>query len=541
LNGSVDRWPILVSPHFDETLPSWLVRISGRYGVTPREILRACDIPPRAGLADIANALSTQRVASLLAVRWPTTPDKGPGLPPLAGEKLQRFCPLCIAEEPYWRELWAQPWQWACARHKVFYLTGCPRCGQAPWSSNDWRGHMSDVFRCTERVESVERKPSGTRKFCNYDLRSSPTMQASVQVIEAQALARKLGRHGLYKGSLMSVGRMTVRAGQALRAFEQLAGLSSRQEVKVVLQDDSKFVQYLTVASQAWVELASNTAGSTLNQLLGPTGRAFPLGPKSAMKVNELGPILTAAAIKPYAARVKKRTQLAFRVGREWPSAPIEMSGGSTQRLPEHLRSMPAAPAEWIPQALWSNAPDQRTSESSSMQPVVMSLCLLGMGRSSPWSVLALELGLPAHVRFATAVYLHGLSGQRWIRVLEDLEVLLARLAWSPPPINYRARRIVAGAPGVLSDALRSARTAKSTRDIDAVTVAAFWEAFTGGNIEFAPQGLALEAGSTQHADFLLKRRETTNENFEWFSAATRHIGQRVCVAADGPLQWRPP
>jgi hypothetical protein len=537
----IERWPILMVPQIDETLESWLVRFSARYGLSPRELLRALAIPVKADVAEIAFALSTPSISSLLAFRWPKKPQIVTSVTPLAGERLQRFCPLCLEEDPYWRDVWAQPRNWACPRHRVFYITKCPRCRKPPWSSNDWRGHRSDVFRCTERLDTITRSPSTPRKFCDYDLRNSETETVPATVLQAQDLGHILGRRGLYSGSFVSLGRMTVRAGQALRAFEQLAGLASRQEVKAVLEDDLNFIRYLSVASEGFSELSLGANDwHTLSDLLGPTGPVLPLGPKSTKKVVDNGPVLIAAAIKPFGAHLSKRTQLAFRVGREWPSAPIDTRAQSPQRLPDHLTTPPALPAEWIPQTLWSSPSDQHPTGGPTVERAVMSLCLLAMGRTSSWSELAFELGLPAHLRFAAANYLHGTAQLRWCSVLSELESLCSRLAESPPPINYRARRLVASTPNSLTDALRATSGRRSDR-VDQFVLAEFWERYTGGSIEFAPGALGLVAGTKQHRDYLSFRRELKLEETEWYAEAARYISQDSCGAADGPLEWRPP
>lgn len=141
-----DRWPIAVSPQFDELLSSWLHRLSYANGVAPRGFARVLGLGQGMWSAaldlslpsDVANLLrsntgvSTNKLTAMTLCRGLLKPL----LLPLRsngrrdGSTWLQFCPQCLAEDvhPYFRRRWRLASLITCTRHGSRLRDRCPSC-----------------------------------------------------------------------------------------------------------------------------------------------------------------------------------------------------------------------------------------------------------------------------------------------------------------------------------------------------------------------------------------------------------------------------
>lgn len=81
-------------------------------------------------------------------------------------QRLARFCPLCLMEEPVWKASWELMFHDACTHHRVWLVDQCSSCGQ-PLS---WRrGHL---LRCScgadLRQENPQAAPDSVHRLAGY-------------------------------------------------------------------------------------------------------------------------------------------------------------------------------------------------------------------------------------------------------------------------------------------------------------------------------------------------------------------------------------
>lgn len=67
----------------------------------------------------------------------------------------------------------------------------------------------------------------------------------------------------------------------------------------------------------------------------------------------------------------------------------------------------------------------------------------------------------------------------------------------SPTQFNYRLRRIIAADPQLIRRCVAK-RTCSRPQDIPQDAIAAVWAAYTGGDVHFAPPGIASESSKNK-------------------------------------------
>jgi hypothetical protein len=113
--------------------------------------------------------------------------------------KGSHFCPLCLKEsEGVWLSDWKLPWSFVCARHKVFLIDECPKCGRRPRA-----GRVGGLFPAFyERVPqpvlcnnsvlagSEEKRRAGNRNSqpCGCSFADLPGSVASEEILGIQSL-----------------------------------------------------------------------------------------------------------------------------------------------------------------------------------------------------------------------------------------------------------------------------------------------------------------------------------------------------------------
>ena len=194
---SQNLWPIRPKPKHDELLSSWICRIAAENQMqtsalcgavfpgerfTFREIDRTFDVATMETLAQ-GTGVSVDRIweASLLSdsgyvfdfrpvgtTEWilPTASVDGE-----SGNGLS-YCPLCLAEDPYYRRSWRFAFNPACPEHRVFLRHNCPDCGK-PYNY---------YYGVTERM--VGASPIISCRWCGADLRKAPSARGELELID---------------------------------------------------------------------------------------------------------------------------------------------------------------------------------------------------------------------------------------------------------------------------------------------------------------------------------------------------------------------
>lgn len=444
-----------------------------------------------------------------------------------------RYCPECLASGLGWPTVWQQPWVFACPYHQLTLLPTCASCGQRQWSSPSWGGHFADPARCTERRPRAGTAPRSVRAWCNGNLGDAERIPAQEAALHGQQrLLDLIDASQRAPDDLRSLGPWSATASQHLHAFCALLRLSVAQA-----HSATSWTDHLARAAAAYDELdETDGSGPTVDLMLSNHQTTGLLGPRSQALRSDLGPILVAAGIRIVGATVLPSTRLAFRTGRTWAAHPPEWTSYRDQGqhiLHDHQTEPLLPPASWVPQSLWTNV--LRAHDLEEEDAPVLSMILLRLGRTTPWSHIALELGLPDTFQRSAGTQLRSLHQNHWPGVLHDLESLFTRLRKAPPPINYSARRRVA------HNVVDFAKVVRADPCEDLAQLGRFWELFTGGDIRLAPQLLRAPAGTQAHADHVARKELLDESHGATFQQYHRRLVDHHGSTVGGPLLWLPP
>ncbi|MDO5740617.1 MAG: hypothetical protein Q4P07_10760 [Ornithinimicrobium sp.] len=163
-------------------------------------------------------------------------------------------------------------------------------------------------------------------------------------------------------------------------------------------------------------------------------------------------------------------------------------------------------------------------------------MLLAKVGSTRPWSLIALDLGLPA--AFATippALISRMRRAGLWGGFLAGLDDLATALEDDPPPIDYSARRWAACTPCQMYAAIEQARLIYGACDIsdDYHLARMTWQLYTSGHGPFFPG----PATPVPHAEET-EPSALTHRITRFTATALHHLAGRP---DDGPLTWRPP
>ncbi|NKY59409.1 TniQ family protein [Nocardia flavorosea] len=556
----IDAWPLAVPRHHDEQFERWLGRVSHRYGVSLSQIVRTMALPSYVqdntiGMV-MAVMLDYAQFARTVGVPYNHTdelkdPDEVGLAVGTAVDKLRalkprtvgRWCPACLATSGYWRGQWLDWWALACPVHRLELVSQCPNCGQMPWSSKAWIFRAGPVDRCPEKLP-------GSRRYdqCGADLTRAPA-----ETVDPLLLRTQLRFDQLFDRTFdapyehITIGDFTVPRTMFLHALCCVAAAVAGQ-YGTGSDDSSRIVRALAEAFELFEDLIAGRSSEALDTLLGPSGLLDPLTSEWDTTRSIPNPVLTAATLRRGEDRMGPGDHLLFRFGRNHPALPpaqldISLDGrvGLRDLLPDHRTVPLTVPTQWVPQQLWPEVVDGIGEE-----PAVrgaLAICLLRLGRDIHTGALALELGLP----WGTAVDVDSeiarmLGHHGWPQLLHTLERIASELHRAPPPIDYRARRIIGARPELLDAALTTANRRSGREKLTPEVRARFWERFTGNDIAWAPVGLSRPfRDTTAYTGYVQTRYEYDIQWDTTFRSALDRLRRLSELPVIGPLDWMPP
>ncbi|MFE7605550.1 hypothetical protein ACFU1Q_10350 [Brachybacterium paraconglomeratum] len=269
--------------------------------------------------------------------------------------------------------------------------------------------------------------------------------------------------------------------------------------------------------------------------LLDPNGRHTPIVTDAKARRRPHNPLLAAIRLRSLEGVLSPTAQLTFRLASSLPRYPEPIPRCRT----EEIRSWPGqVPLAVIPQVLWPGTLTPWIQDGDIPARAAAAMLLAKIGSTRDWSLIALDLGLPA--AFATtpsALVIRMRRDGTWQSLLRALEELATNLAGSPPPIDYSARRWAAE-PALIEQTVQSITTDTApgiTVDRDRLAVL-LWQTYTGGDARYHPDyrtDATLEAGATS------TKYEALVADLVERAAVELH---RLAGHPDyGPLEWRPP
>ncbi|MGP5682214.1 TniQ family protein, partial [Brachybacterium alimentarium] len=421
----------------------------------------------------------------------------------------------------------------------VQLLVRCPECGAVPFSRSIWMTAATPPWICPQLTG--QQPPSRRRRNrCGYDLCQAPT--SPLVAPEADALDRlKTAAEAAAAHSLqpVNVAGFGVTARDHLDAVLEL--IDERSDLLHVLTPGApESDDLLSSAQLAFEVLDQPTAHAAADiadrhGLLDPNGRHTPIVTDARARRRPHNPLLAAIRLQSLEDVLSPTAQLTFRLATSMPRYPEPIPWWPDQ-VQHWLEQVPLAV---IPQVLWPGTLTPWIQDDDIPARAASAMLLAKIGSTRAWSLIALDLGLPA--AFATtpnALVTRMRRNGTWQQLLKALENLATRLADSPPPIDYSARRWAAE-PTLIEQAVQSIEidtTPGITVDRNQLAVL-LWQSYTGGDARYHPDygtnATPLEARTTSRTHDAL-----VDSLIERAAAELHHLtGQ----PDHGPLEWRPP
>lgn len=560
----IQALPIRIDPHPLEGTASWLRRAAHRYGLTPRQLLALFGIT---GQVTSAAALQRQLVAAAATIEQQigvpahalASLDAPTALDRLVGDyrrvyhdltyeprRWSRYCPDCLgADPPIWPRAWHNPFYLVCPEHALVLRDTCPACRQRPLNTLSWIGQDAPPWTCPSRLP-VLRGPYGrprrvTRPFCGHDLRTAPRRRADDQQLLAQLLLTELADRDATPMNVCGIWAPARVIGHAVLELLDAAASTDTDATA------DHLAAHLPTALQVLHQPDLDSGGRAVADQLSPTGAHAPIVAGADLAHRARNPVLAALQLHHHGPRLTPAAQLTFRCGAplpRYPSPGPHEQDWPLLRLPEHGPHQAPLDPVHIPQVLWPGAVPSLPADSP-IHAAIAALALARMGSIRPFGLIAFDLALPT--RTATTVGATWRRLQRsghWQAFLTELETLHRRLEQSPPPINYRDRRLLGEDTHLLAAALNHAANQLTLDTPDAAVRARFWELFTGGDITYAPDPLrapVLAHDRRSYPRWIAARAELDRTHAGLFGAAHEAIHRNAAIPVHGPLTWQPP
>lgn len=472
-----ETWPIRVPLREGESLTGWWVRLAHRYGVAPAGLFRELGMrirsyaPPRIAerLARPNRELNARTGTTTAARRAALAAEhaarqryaglvhryQAQGIP--AAPRGSRFCPTCLAEDRLWRPDWLDPLAVSCPHHQVLLVEACPGCGQQPFSSIAWVYLDRDPACCTEYLPRVGGGPRSRRHSCNTDLTTAPTTPAPPGLGQTTTLLQALGTT---ENDLRDLAGQIVDTSEAAQALVLLTGEALHHAVGTSRTATIPDIAHaLHQAHQVLEQPSLIEAAQTADRfgLLAVHGRLVPIGPARALQTRPIDPLLHAIRLHGLHEHLPATTQMAFRIGSDYPRTPEALRHRHTP-TPTYVEDwkLPPAPLSAIPQLWWPTALAGYDLTGDEQARFAISIAVACVGRAITVATAAEYLGAPksASAR-VTSTWKRMATTTGWPALRHAILDASARLATTPPPIDYATRRDALATPAHL-DALAS-------------------------------------------------------------------------------------
>lgn len=555
----INAWPLAVPRYPDEQFDRWLTRVSHRYAVSLSQIVKAMALPsaPEYGLDAVSAVLmdyeqftqtlgvphhdadEPEKPEELVMPAW----DALDCLRSLAPDISGRWCPECLSVSGHWRSQWLEWWALACPDHQLELLSCCPSCAKTPWASKSWTFYANPVDRCPEKKPGTQRRD----ERCGADLTLAKAKPVGPTLLAIQLRFTDLQNRAFEApAEPIHVGGFTIPRAMYLHALCCTAAAVLRQSESAA-EDPHRFLQAIDIAYDLVEKAATGQPSEELDTLLGPSGPLDPLAIYWDTATNTPNPLLTAAALRRRENLMGPGQHLLFRTGRTHPAPPPEWLDVAWRHqvdprdlLPEHRTVPLTVPAQWVPQQLWPEVIDDIGDDPAARS--ALAICLLRLGREIHTGAVALELGLPWTSATAIDTEIARLfDDHKWPRLMQAIEHIARELPRAPPPIDYRARRVIGTRPELLDAALTAVHRRFGSERLTIAVKARFWERFTGSDITTAPEELAHNFRGAAYTRYVDTRFE---HDLYWDSAfhlALDKLRKTSGLPAIGPLDWEPP
>ncbi len=554
--------PIHVSPRAGEAVVSWLRRVSLRYDVPVRDLLKGAGTSkPITGTSKVVTRLRNNR--ALLDRLGLTAAETKQLLAPPAmlaalddylctlqrqwtpPPRWSRYCPSCLADQdPSWDGDWQSPLSLLCLRHGVFLLNTCPDCGGHPLASPVWMSRPQELWRCPSRVPRSRGGARTMHPWCGADFRDAPTQPADRDLQQAQRLLAGWS-DGPSEPATACGLEITHRIG--FHAFVDLvdAALDGRANAILPLdiqprQSADGFLSAADVLTRTTLDDASLAAA----RLLSYDGPHAPIRPGPLIEAHPYSPLLAAVQLQGLRNRLGPTDQLTFRLSQPVGRFPATLTPDlrSRLRLPEHRLVGPERDDRWFPQCLWTGAIANTVGdqETSPLHRACLAMALAKVGSGSRWAGIADTLSLPATMANSIGAVLKSwVRSGAWPTLLASIDALLSQLQVDPPPIDYRRRREIGQDINLLDRALEATSSTHPSPLPHPQLRRVLWETFTGGDIAYAPEPLTLDATSHEYAQFRRAAHDSTDRDLPRLQTAHQRI-EREAGTPLGPLTWTP-
>ena len=562
----LDPLPIKVPVRDGESAVSWLRRVSWRYDMPARALMRDAGTPKAlSGTSKVAPRLRNNRqlldrlglpeedVARLLASTplgaattnylkafHRTTPTARPW---------SRYCPTCLTgPDPYWRQDWQSPLLAICPTHDIYLHQGCPSCLQRPQQDPAWLSRPIELWRCPAALVTFVRSPAGRqrRPWCTHDLRTAEPVPAPPDEVAAQHLLLNWADDPITASTACGV---TVTGRIGFDAFLDLVDAATKGTPFDLGHQPADVAARLAEAAHVLTQPTLDTAAAAASRLLSFSGPHAPLGPPSRFAAASYSPLLAAVQVHGVRDQLGPADQLMFRTGHRaprYPATPIPRDRRRL-RLPDHQPHLADPDGRRLPQLIWPDLlpdllPDRPRRRSELVRRAVLAMCLAKVGSTRTWTEIAADLELPPTIAGNVSAVLHRLRRQgRWSGTLTTLDTLASRLQADPAPIDYAARRRAGHDVDLLRRALHIAKGTHPTGTDAHVLVRHFWELFTGGDIAYAPEPLRIPPHTARYRRYRTTAAKTLDQDRPLLQTALHELSRLADAGPfTGPLAWTP-
>lgn len=340
--------------------------------------------------------------------------------------------------------------------------------------------HERDNTRCTENLprNTSARK---RRKPCGADLTQTQTSTACPSLVAATELLLEdencSGQDWMLAG--LAATRTEARDGLVLLTLDALA--IKEREPRTV----DAVATALEHAYQVLTSSDLTTAGALADDhgLLDAGGPYAAIGPTQALRDHPFHPVLHAIRLHSLRDHLPPGTQLAFRIGSDWPRTPNALRHRHTP-APTYCENwrLPPAPLSAIPQLYCEDGLPGIGPVTSERSRFSLSIAIASVGRNITTASAAEQLGAPK-VQAARVAHDWAKLSEHcgWPALRNAIVTAATQLAQEPGTINYQLRREELATP----DDLNARFPESGWSDAERLWL---WVMFTQSSARFTPE-----------------------------------------------------